>query len=330
MKKVYGLVYAALSLLFTPCGSFASPRPIDFSRGEGASGFFASVQYKLAVPHFRDFIVEDKGKALNTFAMKEKQQGGTAKAATGAATPPAASSDAEAPPAKGPDLASGGSFEGKYSPEYLRSAKAGSVSVGYSAGNVRLEAEGMYQKFPVDTKKYKDNPERAYRFAISAPDENSTTVATRPQEPYHITAENKEVTTASLMANLCYDLLPESSQISPSACVGGGGSLVRFLGVTEVRWAYQAKVGVQYFASRKAALFAYAYASRVHPEKFSNIPVVHHIKTESPKGSQGAAGGGGGEGNAQAAGGKLPGLLYPQASLGLDYFGFECGIRLVL
>ncbi len=58
-------------------------------RGEGASGFFASVQYKLAVPHFRDFIVEDKGKALNTFAMKEKQQGGTAKAATGAATPPA-------------------------------------------------------------------------------------------------------------------------------------------------------------------------------------------------------------------------------------------------
>ncbi|MFV9893674.1 MAG: P44/Msp2 family outer membrane protein, partial [Anaplasma ovis] len=256
MKKVYGLVCAALSLLFTPCGSFASPRPIDFSRGEGASGFFASVQYKLAVPRFGDLVMEDNGKPLSAFAMKEKQQGGDA-AAAGAA--------AAAAPAKGLDLASVDSFEGKYSPEYLKSARAGSVSVGYSAGNVRLEAEGMYQNFLVDTRKYKDNPERAYRFAVSAPDENSTVVATRPKGPYHVTVENKEVTLASLMANLCYDLLPESSQISPSACVGGGGSLVRLLGVTGIRWAYQAKVGVQYFASRKAALFAYAYASRVHP-----------------------------------------------------------------
>ncbi|ASI47985.1 P44/Msp2 family outer membrane protein [Anaplasma ovis str. Haibei] len=310
MKKVYGLVCAALSLLFTPCGSFASPRPMDFSRGEGASGFFASVQYKLAVPRFGGLAMEDNGKPLSAFAMKEKQQGGDA-AAAGAA--------AAAAPAKGLDLASVDSFEGKYSPEYLKSARAGSVSVGYSAGNVRLEAEGMYQNFLVDTRKYKDNPERAYRFAVSAPDENSTVVATRPKGPYHVTVENKEVTLASLMANLCYDLLPESSQISPSACVGGGGSLVRLLGVTGIRWAYQAKVGVQYFASRKAALFAYAYASRVHPEKFTNISAVHHVEEKPTDG-----------GGAQTTGGKWPSLLYPQASLGLDYLGFECGIRLVL
>lgn len=317
MKKVYGLVCAALSLLFTPCGSFASPRPIDFSRGEGASGFFASVQYKLAVPRFGDLVMEDNGKPLSAFAMKEKQQGGDAAAA---AAPAAAAPAAAATPAKGLDLASVDSFEGKYSPEYLKSARAGSVSVGYSAGNVRLEAEGMYQNFLVDTRKYKDNPERAYRFAVSAPDENSTVVATRPKGPYHVTVENKEVTLASLMANLCYDLLPESSQISPSACVGGGGSLVRLLGVTGIRWAYQAKVGVQYFASRKAALFAYAYASRVHPEKFTNIPAVHHVEEKST----------GSGGSAQTTGGKWPSLLYPQASLRLDYLGFECGIRLVL
>lgn len=316
MKKVYGLVCAALSLLFTPCGSFASPRPMDFSRGEGASGFFASVQYKLAVPRFGGLAMEDNGKPLSAFAMKEKQQGGGAAAA---AAPAAAAPAAAATPAKGLDLASVDSFEGKYSPEYLKSARAGSVSVGYSAGNVRLEAEGMYQNFLVDTRKYKDNPERAYRFAVSAPDENSTVVATRPKGPYHVTVENKEVTLASLMANLCYDLLPESSQISPSACVGGGGSLVRLLGVTGIRWAYQAKVGVQYFASRKAALFAYAYASRVHPEKFTNISAVHHVEEKSTDG-----------GGAQTTGGKWPSLLYPQASLGLDYLGFECGIRLVL
>ena len=319
MKKVYGLVCATLSLLFTPCGSFASPRPIDFSRSEGASGFFASVQYKLAVPRFRDLVMEDDGKPLSTFAMKEKQQGSAAAGAASGDT-----SITGATPAKGPDLASVGGFEGKYSPEYLKSTRAGSVSVGYSAGNVRMEAEGMYQNFLVDTRKYKDNPERAYRFAVSAPDEHSTIVATRPQGPYHVTIENKEVTLASLMANLCYDLLPESSQISPSACVGGGGSLVRLLGVTGIRWAYQAKIGVQYFASRKAALFAYAYASRVHPERFTNIPAVHHVE-EKPAGSESGAGGG-----TQAAGGKWPSLLYPQASLGLDYLGFECGIRLVL
>ncbi|MFV9921531.1 MAG: P44/Msp2 family outer membrane protein, partial [Anaplasma ovis] len=117
MKKVYGLVCAALSLLFTPCGSFASPRPMDFSRGEGASGFFASVQYKLAVPRFGGLAMEDNGKPLSAFAMKEKQQGGAAAAAAPAAAAPAAG----ATPPKGRDLAAGDSVVGKNSPEYHNS-----------------------------------------------------------------------------------------------------------------------------------------------------------------------------------------------------------------
>ncbi|ACZ48906.1 outer membrane protein 1 [Anaplasma centrale str. Israel] len=325
MKKVYGLVCAALFSLFAPCGASASPRPVDFSRGEGASGFCASVQYKLAVPYFGDLVVESDGKVLNTFAMKEKQQSGAAAATGEPVVEQAAPAAPATSPTKGLGLASAESFEGRYSPEYLKSAKAGSISVGYSTGNVRLEAEGTYQNFRVDARKYKDAPERAHSFAASAPDESSMTVATKPNAPYHITIKNEEVTIASLIANLCYDLLPESSQISPSACVGGGGSIARLLGATEVRWTYQAKVGVQYFASRKAALFAYAYASRVHPEKFTSVPVVHRVR-ETSSGSRGETGGS----NTQASSGsKWPSLLYPQASLGLNYFGFECGIRLV-
>ncbi|MCU7612730.1 P44/Msp2 family outer membrane protein [Anaplasma capra] len=336
MKKICGLACATLCLLFVPREVPASPRPVDFSRSEGSAGFFASAQYKFAIPHFVDFVVENKGRALDTFAVKEKQSSATGREAADAGA------DATAAAATGGvDLGSVDSFEGKYSPEYLRSTRSGSVSAGYSAGSVRLEVEGIYQNFLVDARKYESAPDSAYNFAASSRDENSTTVATRPKAPYYVTMKNKEVTVSSLVANLCYDLLPESSQVSPSACIGAGGSLVEFLGVTEFRWAYQAKVGVQYFVSRKAALFSYAHAGRVHPKKFANIPVVHRqVKSAESTAQAGAPAAARAQGApttpaapqaaAPAASKEWPDLLYPEASLGLNHFGVECGIRLIL
>ncbi|MGN7661892.1 MAG: P44/Msp2 family outer membrane protein [Anaplasma sp.] len=309
MKEIRGLTFLALTALLVPSQLSASPRPVDFSRSAGSAGFFASAQYKLAVPRFSGFVVEsDTGRELGVFSPITEGS-------------PAATAGEDTSTGSGP-----GSFLGRYSPSYLKSTRSGSVAVGYSSGSLRLEAEGSYQSFLSNAGKGQGKEsDKAYELAASESQDGALVASTKPNASYYVTLRNKEVQVVSLLANLCYDLLPEDSHFSPSACAGIGGGVVKFMGVTAPRWSYQAKVGLQYFISRKTALFSYAYVSKVHSKKFTDVPARHHhgqaTATATASGSTGGT---------QVSSATAVQWLYPQAGLDLSYFGFECGIRLIL
>ncbi|UQD54362.1 P44/Msp2 family outer membrane protein [Anaplasma phagocytophilum] len=308
MKKKI-CVFALPTVMFMlPSLSFASPKPVDFSRQAGIEGFFSSIQYKYAVPYFGAFSLVHGGKPLDVFSAKdaESSSGISALLQSVAST---STSDARG-------------FQGRYSPSYLHSKQAISGSAGYSTGYVRVEVEGMHQKFLVDPKRYKER-DKAYRLAASASSSDTgKPTATHPNEKYYISLENRDITITSLIANLCYDMIPEESRLSPNICVGGGIGYVKALGVLEQRWAYQAKVGVQYFLSRKASVFLSAYVDKVNGEKFKNVRVKHNIATAG-----GSSDTGSGSANQSIS---TDSILYPDAHLSLLYYGLECGVRLTL
>ncbi|WP_187293664.1 P44/Msp2 family outer membrane protein [Anaplasma phagocytophilum] len=292
-------------MFMLPSLSFASPKPVDFSRQAGIEGFFSSIQYKYAVPYFGAFSLVHGGKPLDVFSAQDAESSsGIANLLQSMAS--SSTSDAE-------------NFRGKYNPSYLHSKQALSASAGYSTGYVRVEVEGMYQKFLVDPKRYKER-DKAYRFAASASSgDTGKPTATHPDKKYYISLENRDLIITSLVANLCYDMIPEESRLSPNICVGAGIGYVKAFGVLEQRWAYQAKVGVQYFLSRKASVFLSAYVDKVNGEAFKNVRVKHNIATT------GRSSGGG---TNQSI--STDSILYPDAHLSLLYYGLECGVRLTL
>ncbi|MDD9362822.1 MAG: P44/Msp2 family outer membrane protein, partial [Anaplasma sp.] len=108
-------------------------------------------QYKYAVPYFGAFSLVHGGKPLDVFSAKDSDSTGGIAAAPQAAAGASTTNDAA-------------SFQGKYSPSYLHSRQAISASAGYSTGYVRVEVEGMHQKFLIDPKLYKAR-DKAYRYA---------------------------------------------------------------------------------------------------------------------------------------------------------------------
>ncbi|SBO14786.1 Major surface antigen 4 precursor [Anaplasma phagocytophilum] len=311
MKKKI-CVFALPTVMFMlPSLSFASPKPVDFSRQAGIEGFFSSIQYKYAVPYFGAFSLVHGGKPLDVFSAKDKDSDSTgvvaavAKAVVGTSTNDATS------------------FQGKYNPSYLHSKQALSASAGYSTGYVRVEVEGMHQKFLIDPKRYKAR-DNAYRFAASTSSSGTgKPTAAHPNEKYYISLENRDLIITSLVANLCYDMIPEESRLSPNICVGAGIGYVKAFGVLEQRWAYQAKVGMQYFLSRKASVFFSVYADKVDGKKFKNVRVKHNIAARSSSSS------GSSSGNTEKSI-DTDSILYPDANLSLLYYGLECGVRLTL
>ncbi|KJV67523.1 P44/Msp2 family outer membrane protein [Anaplasma phagocytophilum] len=310
MKKKI-CVFALPTVMFMlPSLSFASPKPVDFSRQAGIEGFFSSIQYKYAVPYFGAFSLVHGGKPLDVFSAKDKDSDSTGVvAAVLQSVASSSTSDAE-------------NFRGKYNPSYLHSKQALSASAGYSTGYVRVEVEGMYQKFLVDPKRYKER-DKAYRFAASASSgDTGKPTATHPDKKYYISLENRDLIITSLVANLCYDMIPEESRLSPNICVGAGIGYVKAFGVLEQRWAYQAKVGVQYFLSRKASVFLSAYVDKVNGEAFKNVRVKHNIATTGETRRTDSSG------TSQSI--STDSILYPDAHLSLLYYGLECGVRLTL
>ncbi|QLL67103.1 P44/Msp2 family outer membrane protein [Anaplasma phagocytophilum str. Norway variant1] len=309
MKKKI-CVFALPTVMFMlPSLSFASPKPVDFSRQAGIEGFFSSIQYKYAVPYFGAFSLVHGGKPLDVFSAKDAESSGGIAAAVQAIVS-ASTSDAKG-------------FQGKYNPSYLHSKQALSASAGYSTGYVRVEVEGMHQKFLIDPKRYKAR-DNAYRFAASvSSSETGKPTAANPKKEYYISLENRDLIITSLVANLCYDMIPEESRLSPNICVGAGIGYVKAFGVLEQRWAYQTKVGMQYFLSRKASVFFSVYADKVDGEKFKNVRVKHNIAAPS------SSGGGSGSSSANQSI-STDSILYPDANLSLLYYGLECGVRLTL
>lgn len=312
MKKRIRVFAFAVFMLMLPSVSFASPKPIDFSYSEGASGFFASIQYKYGAPYFGSLTLESGGKTLNLVSAVQQKQ-----AAVSPADAPAPQQQAQAP--SGPEGfgADTSDFQGKYSPTYLKNTKAFSVAAGYTTGIARFEAEGMRANFLVNGEKWTP-VEHAYIFAAAKPSENiSYPAQILENRKYFITLENREVTITSLVANACYDMLPANSNIAPSACVGMGVSFAKLLGILEQRWSYQFKAGLQYFVNKKTVVFLSGYMASVSGKKISQVKVKHRLPA--------AAGGG----VAGAAPNPPVTLLYPDANLSLAYYGFELGLRLV-
>ena len=291
-------VAALMSL--SPSLAFASPKPIDFSIHASSSGFYSSVQYKYAAPRFGKLSLVADSKTLEIFSVDD---GDEVK-----------------------DVSVNTNFLGAYSPSFKKNKKAFTASAGYSAGNARFEAEGIYQKFDVEDGKYKTK-ENAYSFAASLRDETAIATAINPQKKHYVSLSNKDVTVTALVANACYDLIPEDGYVSPSACVGAGLGFTKFLGITEQRWIYQAKVGLQYFISGKTVIFASAYVNKLEEKKFEGVRVKHHIShtisvsAEERKKEQDKA---------LDKTEKIDYLLYPDADMSLFYYGIECGVRLVL
>lgn len=303
-KKICVLSVVPAFLFLSPSLTLASPKPVDFSLRASSSGFYSSVQYKYAVPRFGKLSLESDGKVLEMFAVDD-----------GSETK---------------DLSLPESFQGSYTPSFLKNKKAFTASAGYSAGSARFEVEGMFQKFPVDDDKYKTK-ENAYAFAASQKDDTKAATAIKPLEKHFVSLQNKDVSITSVIANACYDLVPEDGYVSPSACVGAGLGYTKFLGILEQRWIYQAKVGLQYFISGKTVVFASAYVNKLEEKKFEGVKVKHHVShtVTVPAPAQGAVGPepAAAPQNVQK---KIDYLLYPNASMPLVFYGIECGVRLVL
>ena len=301
MRKEFRFLFFFLPFMLSPVLGYGSPRPIDFSRHEGASGITASVQYKPAIPYFGGFGIGDaSGKTLKTYAAKKEGD---------------------------IDEKQKTSFvESKYDPRYERSTGTFSAALGYSTGVFRFEAEGLYHEFLVDKANFSD-AKNAKTFAMSKPDTKAAAAsstaqagssgATQPTNTlpdYYVTAVNEGISITSLLGNVCYDIIPSEIKLSPTVCAGAGMSFIKFLGVTNRKASYQGKVGIQYFLSSRSIIFASAYAHKIVTGKFEKIPVSHHQKTST---------GGGTTSNTTIE------HLYPSANLETAYFGVECGIRLV-
>ncbi|MEH0831114.1 P44/Msp2 family outer membrane protein [Anaplasma bovis] len=300
MRKEFRFLFFFLPLMLSPVLGYGSPRPIDFSRHEGASGITASVQYKPAIPYFGGFSIGDSsGKTLKTYAAKKEGD---------------------------VDGKNSESFvESKYDPRYERSTDKFSVSLGYSTGMIRFEAEGLYHEFIVDKANF-SNVKNAQTFAMSKSDtqaaasSSSASAGSSPAKPsntlpdYYVTATNEGISVTSLLGNVCYDIIPAEIKLSPSVCAGAGMSFIKFLGVTNRRTSYQGKVGIQYFLSSRSVIFASAYVHKIVRGKFEKIPVTHHKKPATA----------GGNTNTNAIE-----HLYPSANLETAYLGVECGIRLI-
>nr|WGJ63393.1 outer membrane protein p44/MSP2 [uncultured Anaplasma sp.] len=253
MKKRIRVFAFAVFMLVLPSVSFASPQPVDFSYQEGASGFFASIQYKYGAPYFGNLTLESGGKTLNLVsAVQEKKP---AEPTAGAQPPQAAAPAAPAPSSPEGFGSDTSDFQGKYSPAYLKDTRAFSIAAGYTTGIVRFEAEGIRVRFLVNGSKW--NPvENAYIFAAAKPSENMSYPAqTLESKKYFITLENREIKITSLLANACYDMMPLNSNIAPSACIGVGVSYAKILGILEQRLTYQLKGGLQYFVDKKDSYF---------------------------------------------------------------------------
>nr|ADU56847.1 outer membrane protein-1x [Anaplasma platys] len=323
MKKRIRVFAFAVFMLGLPSVSFASPQPVDFSYHEGASGFFASVQYKYGAPYFGSLTLESGGKTLNLVSAVQEKKPPEAPAADEAAEP--------ATPAPSSPEGFGSStddFQGRYSPAYLKDAGAFSITAGYTTGIMRFEAEAMRSRFQVNGSKW--NPvENAYIFAAAKPSENiSYPAQILEAQKYFVTLENRDVAITSLVANACYDMMPATSSIAPSACVGVGVSFAKLLGVLEQRLTYQFKGGSQYFVGKKTVIFLSGYVSTIGGRKITQVKVKHRLPTPQTA-SVGAEGSGAGAAATSSAPPAPIHLLYPDANLSLAYYGFELGVRLV-
>lgn len=327
MKKRIRVFAFTVFMLGMPSLSHTAPQPVDFSYHEGASGFFASLQYKYGAPYFGSLTLESGGKTLNLVsAVQEKKSTEAPAGATASEGAPAAASTPSSPEGFGSVTSD---FQGKYSPTYLKDSRSFSIAAGYTTGTVRFEAEGIRQRFLVNGSKW--NPiENAYIFAAAKPSENiSYPAQTLESQKYFVTLENREVALTSLVANVCYDMMASNSNIAPSACVGMGLSFAKLLGVLEQRLTYQFKGGLQYFIDKKTVIFLSGYVSTIGGKKISQVKVKHRLpQPQTPAPSTGGVSSRSGAGTTSSATPDIS-LLYPDANMSLAYYGFELGVRLV-
>ena len=98
--------------------------------------------------------------------------------------------------------------------------------------------------------------------------------------------ELQEISSTSVMVNVCYDMLNENMGIVPYICAGLGGNLVGVVdGFMTPKVAYQVKGGFSYQFTHEISAFAGGYYHRVvGDETYKDLPVKRLSDDISPSG----------------------------------------------
>ncbi|WP_230957205.1 P44/Msp2 family outer membrane protein [Ehrlichia ruminantium] len=272
--------------------ALSSPVPIDFSNESEMVGFYTSGHYNIEVPKFSKISAkykhENQDKDLTLFSLKEE--------------------NTEL------NLKKQDQFTKGYNPVYNKNYTGFSGAIGYSGGGLRIELEGAFTKFDVDKQKYKFQDNHRY-FALAKGDTLTTTKNPTPPPPppgdnnayNYITAKNEGLSIISLTLNACYDMIIGNSYLIPSACIGIGKGVTNFLGATNIKTIYKAKLGFGFLLSPKTIIFVNGYYVKVPDDAFKNVSIQYqHELAADPK------------------------HIEPVILFNADYYGGEIGLRFIL
>ena len=192
-------------------------------------------------------------------------------------------------------------FSQNYIPKYYDISLFGlSFLIGHSFQDFRIEFEGFYEKFDVKNDKSHIIDENRRHFALF-----------RAGSLFfhdYVTLRNDGVEFYSAMLNICYDLRASNTDVIPFSCIGIGGDVIKIFNTVDIKPAFQAKVGVNYFlVYNKVSLFIDGYYHKVIGNQYNDIPVQYPITLFSD-----------------------PIITSAFARLDIDYLGAEVGLKIFI
>ncbi|KJV63495.1 MULTISPECIES: P44/Msp2 family outer membrane protein [Ehrlichia] len=235
-KFVIGVALSTL-LSFLPYNAFSGT-----NIPEGGNGLYIGTQYRVGVPNFSSFSVQETlpGLTKRIFALGFSES----------------------------DITTHSGFKQVYNPTYASNFAGFSGVVGYYVDDFRIEFEGSYENFEPERQWYPEGSESYKFFALS----RSDTMA----ENKFIVLENNGVMNKSLNVNFCYDVAHGYVTLAPYVCAGVGVDYIKFLGISLPKFSYQVKFGVNYPVSVNIMLFGGGYYHKVVGNKYERVEIAYH------------------------------------------------------
>ena len=270
---IIGTVFASL-LSFLSIESFSA---VNHNIDNNINGIYVAGQYRPGVSRFTNFAVKETNNDTKQLVRYKKDAASIA-------------------------LETNTNFQDSYTVKFQDNVAGFSGAIGYSyPDGLRFEIESSYEKF--DVKDPKDcSLKDAFRFFALARTLNNN----NPSTGEYTVMKNNGMSITSIMINGCYNLSFNNLIVSPYICAGIGEDFIEFFDTLHIKFAYQGKLGIDYYLSSKINIFANGYYHKVIGNKFKNLNVNHVIALT-----------------------KFPKMTSAVATLNAAYLGGEVGVRFI-
>ncbi|QGR02931.1 P44/Msp2 family outer membrane protein [Ehrlichia ruminantium] len=211
-------------------------------------------------------------------------------------------------------------FNEPYTPKFQNITSNFSGTIGYFyTNNLNFEVEVHYEKFDAEIPTgfiYADYIKDAYRYFALARETSSSisdaSLKTTPKYNNYVVMKNNGISIISVMANNCYQFFTsQSNKISSHICGGIGTDLIHFFDKLHTKLACQVKLGISYSPFSHYQLFANVYYHDVIGNNFNKLKTTHNVLGKNTKSIE--------LDNISAT-----------ATLNINYFGSEVGLRFIL